>query len=235
MLDGHSKSDTANILHDLKISGLSSLSDSANGLNTPVRQNLKDFAAARGFDYQQDHFGNIYIERTGLDKELSAITLAFDLDSPNPGAASLLSGALDAFIDLEYSKTSCPIALLGWSSPGGHAIGRKCWDGILSKVAAYELVPELKQFEGLSNPDIFDIAALVEIVQEEAATVVRGSSLLTARIQTTTQRLVKIESSDKGFARVPSVCIRGKDAIVVGKEVVESYSRYVAGLFENFD
>jgi hypothetical protein len=65
--------------------------------------------------------------------------------------------------------------------------------------------------------------------------VVSGSPLLTAGIQSTTQRLVKIESNGKDFVGVPSACIRGRDASVVGKEIVEMYSRYVAGLFENFD
>jgi hypothetical protein len=170
-----------------------------------------------------------------LDKEQSAITLAFELDSPSSAAASLLSGALNTFVDLEHSKTSSPIALLGWSSPPGDAIGRKGWEGHLSKAASYEQVPELKQFEGPLNPDMFDVGALVEIVQEEGATVLDGSPLLTAGIQNTTQRPVKIEKSGKGFVCVPSVCIQGKDATVVGKEVVEMYSRYVAGLFENFD
>lgn len=86
---------------------------------------------------QQDHVGNIYIECPGLDKEQSAIALAFDLESP-AGSESLLSGALNIFLDLEHSKTSCPIALLGWPPPGGFAIGRKCCEGLSSKASAYE-------------------------------------------------------------------------------------------------
>jgi hypothetical protein len=77
------------------------------------------------------------------------------------------------------------------------------------------------------------LAALVEIVREESATVLDGSPLLIAGIQNTTQRPVRKEKSSRGFVCVPSVCIQGKDAAVVGKEVVEMYSRYVAGLFES--
>jgi hypothetical protein len=84
------------------------------------------------------------------------------------------------------------------------------------------------------DSDMFNIRALVEIIQEEGVTLVSSSPLLTAGIQSTTQRLVKIESN-KDFIDVPSTCIRGRDASVVGKEVVEMYSRYIAGLFENFD
>ena len=51
-MNGYGKSDTAKIAYDFKLSGLSSLSNSADGLNTALRQNLKDFAAAQGFDYQ---------------------------------------------------------------------------------------------------------------------------------------------------------------------------------------
>jgi hypothetical protein len=50
------KATSQNIVDNFKLSGLSSSSNSADGLNASIRQNLKEFADARGFSYQVRHF-----------------------------------------------------------------------------------------------------------------------------------------------------------------------------------
>lgn len=110
------------------------------------------------------------------------------------------------------------------------------WDGTLSRSVAYDQAPELKAFLGLPDVETFDLAAVVQIEEDENETLVaRGSPALTEKVRKIVRGKLKFEGCETEMVSVPSVSLRGKDAVAVGKGLVEVYSRYVIGLFENFD
>jgi hypothetical protein len=140
------------------------------------------------------------------------------------------------FISLEHNMTACDITLLGWSSPRGHPIGRDVWESTLSTSAAYDRAPELKAFMGLPDVGTFDLAAVLRTIEDEnEKLVVDGSPVLTEKVQKVVHGGMKMQDCRDGMVNVPNVSLLGKNAVAVSKEVVGLYSRYVAGLFENFD
>lgn len=140
------------------------------------------------------------------------------------------------FFSLEHSETACDVTLLGWSSPRGHPIGRNVWESSLSTSAAYDRAPELKAFMGLPDVGTFDLAAVLRTVEDESEKlVVDGSPVLTEKVRKVVHGRVKMQVCREGVVNVPNVSLWGKNAVAVSKEVVDLYSRYVAGLFENFD
>ncbi|RDW57629.1 hypothetical protein BP6252_13711 [Coleophoma cylindrospora] len=211
-----------------------SVDDSCSpGLNTVLRQRLKEFAHTRNHNFQQDNIGNIYITRAGSDSELSAIAVTFPLDSSNCWAT--LSSALQVFLDLESIHTSCDITLLGWSSPHDNPIGHNVWEGAISLAAGYEQAAELKQFASLEDVRNFSLSANFQLLETDEPLVAKGSPVLIQKLQEAAAGQVKVILESPISKRVPVLSIQGKGAIAVAKLSVEYYSRYVVGLFENFD
>lgn len=124
-----------------------------------------------------------------------------------------------------------------WSSPGGRPVGHEVWDGTLSASAAYEQIPELRAFAALEDVKSFSLSAIFQIVEDEGSPLVaRGSPVLTEKVQRAADdEGVKVEIGGPTSKRVPVVSVQGRDAVAVGKVAVEQYSRYIVGLFANFD
>lgn len=176
------------------------------GLNAPLRNELKTFAASNKCNFavsicrntfsrcffwiteylpyvQQDNVGNIYITRPGTDASLSGIALTFPLDASSSPQHNSFSGAIHTFLELLQTNTKCEICLLGWSSPGNSSVGHDVWEEEYSVEETYEKYPELKIFAGSDDVSAFGCSALLEIVEVKgaaaaAALEVRGSALL---------------------------------------------------------
>jgi hypothetical protein len=89
---------------------------------------------------------------------------------------------------------------------------------------------------GLPDVGTFDLAAILRTVEDESEKlVVDGSPVLTEKVRKVVHGRVKMQVCWEGVVNVPNVSLWGKNAVAVSKEVVDLYSRYVAGLFENFD
>jgi len=205
----------------------------SQGLNTALRQRLQEFAHTRNHKFQQDNIGNIYITRAGSDSELSAIAVTLPLDAPN--SSFILSSALQVFLELEKSDTSCDVTLLGWSSPRGNSIGHDVWEGTTAPEAGYEQAPELKQFLALEDVRTFSLSANFQFVETEEPLIAMGSPVLMEKVRKAAAEEVKIAFGGPVSKRAPIASIQGKGAVAVGKLLAEDYSRYIVGLFENFD
>ena len=164
---------------------------------------------------------------------MGAIALAFHSDTSDSG--STLSGALRVFLELEKVLTSCDIILLGWSSPQGRSIGQDVWEGTIPREAGYEEAPELKQFSALEDVRTFSLSAIFQVRETEKALVATGSPILMEKVRKAAVENVKVELPKFVSRRAPVAIIQGKGAVSVGMLSVQYYSRYVAGLFENFD
>ena len=136
---------------------------------------------------------------------------------------STFSAALEAFLQLQETKTKCEIALLGCSSPGGNTVGHDVLEGDLSISEAYKEHPELKAFAEFNDVLEFSLSALIEIVEDDGAEVaVRGSSLLADKARLTINAFVRAESGGPISARCPVVSIRGEEAVALGRATVQS-------------
>jgi hypothetical protein len=147
----------------------------------------------------------------------------------------MLSSALQAFLELEKGSSICDITLLGWSSPHGRSVGHDVWEGTVSPEAGYEDAPELKQFSALKDAKTFSLSAIFQLEETEKPLVARGSPVLMENVQKAAAENVKVEFGGPTSRRALVASIQGKGAASVAKLSVEYYSRYVVGLFENFD
>jgi hypothetical protein len=147
----------------------------------------------------------------------------------------MLSGALRVFLRFEKINTSCDITLVGWSSIKGRSIGQDVWEGSISRDAGYEVAPELKQFLALEDARAFSLSAIFQFAETEKALIATGSPVLMEKVRNAAAAEIKVEFRTLVSRRAPVASIQGKGAVSVGKLSVENYSRYVAGLFENFD
>lgn len=180
---------------------------------------------------QQDHAGNIYICRTGRDRELGGIALTFSLDAPSLS----VPGAFQSFQKLADSKLECDVILLGWTSPGGELVGRDVWDGSLQASEAWEKYPDLQAFAGEEDVSTFALSAIFDVQQtEDAGATASGSPVLITALQKEVPT-VKVKDSSLTSKRAPVISIRGRDAVQVCTKTVTWYSEYVAALFGNFD
>jgi hypothetical protein len=166
------------------------------------------------------------------------VAIAFSLDFPSQTAS--LDCALTAFLRLQQRKTKSDITLLGWSSPGGIAIGRDVWEGLYPASAGYDQAPELKAFASMSDAADFAFSAIFEIMDDGSDELaVRGTPVLTTQCLVACTnaglRVVVAGGSPTTSKRVPVASIWGKGAAAAGTVAVEHYSEYVAALFENFD
>lgn len=159
--------------------------------------------------------------------------MTFSLDTTN--SSSTLSSALCIFLELEICNTSCGITLLGWSSPQGHSLGHDAWEGNISPEASYEEAAELRQFSKLQDVATFSLSAIFQFVETEEPLVAMGSPVLTEKVRIAAVENVKIEFGGPISRRAPAVSISGKGVNALAKLSIEYYSRYVVGLFENFD
>lgn len=220
-------------------------------LVTEMRESLKTYAKNHQYTLQQDTIGNIYITQSGTDTTLSGIALQFPLDArhgtqthENPQFLS----ALHVFESLKNAKTACDIVLVGWSSPGGRGIGKAVWEGETTLEGAYSSLPELKQFgndgsEAFPNPEEVYLSAIIEVLEDgkvEGSGIleVEGSFVLVDKAKKISGGEAK-EKKQHGESptsnKAPIVRIEGKGAEEIARKLVVDYSRYVAGLFENFD
>ncbi len=198
---------------------------------------------------QQDTIGNISIIRPGTDNTLSGIALAFPLDDRSPQNARFLS-ALHVFESLKDVNLACDIILLGWSSPsspGGAEIGKSVWEGDTTVEEAYSSIKELKEIANNIDqdhpaPEELYLSAIIEVIQEErkqnAPLEVEGSFVLVEKVQKISGGEAKEKKAHEGSPnsnKVPVVRIEGKGSEDVARKLVIEYSRYVVGLFENFD
>lgn len=155
---------------------------------------------------QKDSVGNIYIIRQDRDPDLSGIALTFSLDRPLSNSS--FSAASRTFLDLEQSKTSCDVTLLGWSSPDGRTIGHDVWEGTCAATAGYELAPELREFSGLEDVSSFSLSAIIEVIDTSSdSLVVRGGPVLTEATRRVAHKSVKVETGGPPWRRIPVLSI----------------------------
>jgi len=203
---------------------------SEEALNRALRDVLERFASKHDCAFEQDNIGNIYITRIGADTELSPIAICCA-----PGSS--ITAALNLFKALSHSKTACGITLVDWSTPFGAArsVGREVWEGTLDAADGYKAAPRLKEFAGLEDAAAFSLSAIFEVGEATGQLVASGSPVLTDKVQRAAEGAAKVEFGGVGSKRAPVVRVSGRDAVEVGKVAVEQYSRYIVGLFENFD
>lgn len=80
------------------------------------------------------------------------------------------------------------------------------------------------------------MSALFQIVVTEDATIsIHGSPILVQKAADAAQRPVKRLAEGQTPRRAPEVRIEGREAVSVGRDTVELYSKYIAALFDNFD
>jgi len=220
-----------------------------------MRDALKAYAEKEQFKFHQDSLGNAYLTQPGTDPSLSGIALTFPLDGPHqPNDEGFLS-ALHVFESLKHVQTACDIVLLGWTSPGSstsspaQAIGKQVWEGEMTREDAYAAFDELRQFDNQKLPKLepeeeVSLSALVEVSENEdresQGLEVEGSFVLVEKAVRISDGVAREKKSHGGGGsltsnKAPVVRIVGKGAEEVARRLVEEYSRYVVGLFENFD
>jgi len=223
---------TDSIVEELEKLSLAKPTEEASeeALSRALQSLLEQFASKHGCAFEQDNIGNIYITRLGSDTELSAIAVC-----SAPGSS--ITAALNLFKALLHSQTACNITLVNWSTPFGKArsVGREVWEGMLAAADGYEAAPRLKEFAGLEDAQTFSLSAIFEVGEGSGQLVASGSPVLTDKVQRAAEGAAKVEFGGVGSKRAPVVRVCGSDAAEVGKVAVEQYSRYIVGLFENFD
>lgn len=114
------------------------------------------------------------------------------------------------------------------------------WEGTIAAETGYEEEPELERFQGLGDVKTFSLSAVFGFVETEERLVARGSPVLTEKVRKAAVAEsgdwdVDVEFGGPMSRRVPVASVEGKGAVAVGKSTVQQYSRYVVGMFENFD
>ena len=82
------------------------------------------------------------------------------------------------------------------------------------------------------------LSAVFEVgVTEDDLLTAQGSPVLVSKVMGASERQVRAQAAagQSRGARAPAVRIEGSGAASIGAKAVESYSRYVAALFDNFD
>ncbi|KAI0544556.1 hypothetical protein F4679DRAFT_34969 [Xylaria curta] len=205
-------------------------------LNTELREQLNQYAAAEQLSVNQDSAGNIGITKPGQDSTLAAIALSFPLDGC--GKSSFVS-AFRVFNLLRADNLQCGVTLLGWSSVGERLIGREIWMVAGAKKGSIPpILSQLERFSDLADPSTVTFSAIVEVWGDAAVvTEVVGSPILveTAKKHMGARGQLKATILERGAVRAPELRIMGMEAETVARGLVKDYSEYVTALFENFD
>ena len=140
-------------------------------------------------------------------------------------------------MQLQSTKTTTDIILLGLTSPNDSRIGYDIWEGSESASELCDKYPELKGFANNLKPEECAISALIEIEEtEQSPVVVTGSPLLADQARATINVKVEVQAGGEPHSsRCASAKLQGKGAVSVGVAVAVAYGDYVKKLFDNFD